>query len=472
MADPFGFIKYQREESPRPRDKDLSRGFRETGFPLRPHRLEHQAERCIDCGIPFCEIQGCPARNRIPDWIAMAGHDKWKEALELLHSTNNFPEFTGRLCPASCETACILSIGHTPVTIRRIELEIAERGWKEGWVVPEPPLFHTGKKIAVVGSGPSGLAAAQQLVRAGHTVTVFDRDDRVGGILRYGIPDFVLEKWVLDRRIDQMIGEGAYFETSVNVGVDLSIGYLRRTFDVVIVLTGSRIPRDIQIPGRELSGIHYALEFLSRQNRRTAGDNLPDDTALHAGGKRVTVIGGGETGEYCVETIRLQGASEIVQLDIAPETEPGNERLAWPFASENRAVAPSPDDGCVRLRGLLTREFSGKDGAVNGLVLEPAAAGASVETSPVLREITGGGFALDTDMVILALGFAHVERGPLVSNLSLETDEKGNLLVDEKFMTSSAGVFAGGDCVLGGTSVIWAINQGRRVAEAVDRYLS
>jgi glutamate synthase (NADPH) small chain len=459
MADPFGFLAYPREAAAPLASRDSS-SFEETYGYLPSERLDRQARRCLDCGTPFCEVHGCPAGNRIPDWIYMVVGDKWRAALDLLHSTDNFPEFTGRLCAAPCEDACVLGISFEGVTIKQIELEIAERGWLEGWIVAEPPLFQTGRKIAVVGSGPAGLAAAQQLARSGHTVTVFDRDDRVGGILRYGIPDFALSKRVLDRRIDQLIEEGVTFETGVDVGVDLSIGYLKRTFDVVVILTGSRTPKDIIVPGRSLGGIHFAMNFLAQANRTAAGDFVAEDEIIDARGKRVAVIGGGETGAYCAGTSRRMGASEVIKIELRPSPDRNAPPGEWPFRKIARPVDDPLSDGAVIRWGAKVERFVGKDGAVSGLELKvrDSAKSSHIET-------------VDAELVILALGFEHVERGPLVTNLSLATDDRGNLRIDDRCMTSEEGVFAAGDCVLGVSSVVQAIAQGRRVAEAVNRFL-
>lgn len=461
MADPFGFLKYQREDAPRLPVGEAHGDYRETYQMLAPDHLDHQARRCMDCGIPFCELYGCPAGNRIPDWITMVCSGKWRAALDLLHSTDNFPEITGRLCPAQCEAACVLGISFTPMTVRQIELQIAEHGWSEGWINPEPASYHTLKRIAVVGSGPAGLAAAQQLTRSGHTVTVFDCDDRIGGVLRYGIPDFALEKRVLDRRLDQLIGEGVGFETGVDVGVDMSFHYLQRTFDAVIVLTGSRIPKDIIIPGRSLGGVHFAMDFLRQQNRRVAGDSIPDGQAVSAAGKRVVVIGGGETGAYCIATCRRQGASDVVRIELKPASGPGLSTPKWPHV-----VGPGPESdplagSCTSRFGAKVERFMGNDGKVTGVVIK----------TPDGRSRAMHVETIGAELVILALGFEHLEQGPLVQKLSLETDESGNLKVDDRFMTSAEGVFAVGDCVLGGSPVVQAIAQGRRVAEAVNRYL-
>ncbi len=462
MADPLGFLKHVREDPQLRPSEDCIRDFRETRLSFYPPVLERQAGRCMECGVPFCELDGCPVGNRIQDWVSLMCGEKWKAALDILHSTNNFPEITGRLCAAPCERACILSINFAPVTIREIEREIADRGWREGWIVPEPPRTPTDRRIALIGSGPAGLAAAQELARAGHAVTVFDRDDRVGGILRYGIPDFALDKRILDRRIDQLIGEGVVFETGVVAGVDLSIGYLKRSFDVVVILTGSRSPRDIAAHGRDLGGICFAMDYLVRQNRINAGDTLTDGGELDARGKRVVIVGGGETAAYCVGVCRRQGAVSVAVLDTAVQENRSSLDGKWGVSSESASSQLSADplaDDCMRLNGVAIERFLGHRGKVRAVaILTPEKPSEKIEYS--------------ADLVIIALGFEHVEPGPLIRNLSIDSDERGNLKVDGRFMTSAEGVFAAGDCVLGGSSVVHSIAQGRRVAGKVDRYLS
>ncbi|MDP2982411.1 MAG: glutamate synthase subunit beta [Candidatus Latescibacter sp.] len=482
MPDPFSFIVYPRENPPRRPVEERIRDWHEVEQMLPPGRLEHQALRCMDCGVPFCEMYGCPLRNRIPDWISMVCGNNWRMALELLHSTDNFPEITGRVCPAPCEPSCTLSINGSPVTIKHIELQIAERGWREGWIEPLPALNKTGEKIAIIGSGPAGLTAAQQMARYGHSVTVFDRDRRIGGILRYGIPEFMLEKWVLDRRIDQMRREGVIFETGVDVGVDLSIGYLKRTFDSVVIITGSRIPYDLQVPGRKLDGIYFAYDFLACQNRRLSGDTIPPAKNITAEGREVVIIGGGDTGAYCIGVSRRQGALGITQAEIE-SAPPENGGIAgiqhaeplqhtWPLFSGIPETTGSHDEGCNRLWGVKVKKFLGKKGRVSSVILTHV----GVQHAEPLRngnnhEIPGAEFEIPADMVILAMGFVHMEQGPLIQNLSLVTDEKMNLKINDNYMTSSEGIFAAGDCVLGGSSVVQAMHQGREVAEAVNGYL-
>jgi NAD(P)H-dependent glutamate synthase small subunit len=473
MAKATGFLEYNRENPQKLPPEERIKNFKEFEILLPEDKLIKQAARCMDCGIPYCHSYGCPVNNRIPDWNDMVYKGHWKKALDLLHSTINFPEFTGRVCPAPCEKACTLSINIEPVTIKHIELEIVEKGWKEGWIKPQMPVYKTGKKVAVIGSGPAGLTAAQQLIRAGHNVVVFEKSDRIGGLLRYGIPDFKLEKWVIDRRIEQMKAEGVVFETEVNVGIDISANYLKRTFDAIIIAAGSTVPRDLNIPGRDLNGIHFAMEYLTLQNKINAGDNIPEEKRITAKDKNVVVIGGGDTGSDCVGTARRQGAKSITQVEILPQ--PPKERTpynAWPTWPRILYTSTSHEEGCERLWSLSAKEFIGKEGKVNKIKFsklkwtEPDKFGRSS-----FEEIPGETLELDADLVLLAMGFLHVEHGKLVKDLNLKTDERGNLIVGSNLMTSEDKFFAAGDSVSGASLVVRAFNQGRRVAQAVNDYL-
>jgi len=473
MAKPTGFLEYKRKEPPKRRVAERVGDYREVELRLPPDELEAQAARCMDCGIPFCHTLGCPLESVIPEWNDMAYRGKWRKALELLQATNNFPEVTGRICPAICEAACTLSLNEEAVTVRHIELQIAERGWQEGWIRSERPPYRTGRKVAVVGSGPAALAAAQQLTRRGHEVVVFEKADRLGGILRYGIPDFKLEKWIVDRRLDQMREEGVVFEPNVAVGADISLQYLQRAFDAVLIAIGAGTPRDLDVPGRGLGGVHLAMDFLTQQNRRNAGETIPLGEEISATQKRVVVIGGGDTGADCVGTSRRQGAADICQVELLPK--PPEERgpeSPWPTWPQILRTSSSHEEGCRRMWSVLTKEFLGEDGRVRAIrcaELEWSAPDATGRRSP--REVPGSEFELKADLVLLAMGFLHAEHGQLVEELGPAADARGNLAVDESFMTRVPGVFAAGDCTSGTSLVVRAITLGRRAAQAVDRYL-
>jgi NAD(P)H-dependent glutamate synthase small subunit len=409
----------------------------------------------------------------VPEFNDLVYRGRWEQALELVHATNNFPEITGRVCPALCEAACTLSINAEAVTIREIELGLVERGWREGWIRPQPAARRTGKRVAVIGSGPAGLAAAQQLARRGHDVVVFEKADCVGGILRHGIPDFKLEKWVLDRRLEQLRAEGVAFETGVEAGVDISARYLRRSFDAICLTAGARLARDLTIPGRGFEGIHFAMDYLVQQNRRNAGDRIPRVEEILATDKRVVVLGGGDTGSDCVGTARRKGARSLTQIELLPE--PPKDRPPddpWPTWPAILRTSSSHEEGCERLWSVLTKEFLGLGTRVRGLRCvriawsEPDAA-----RRRSFHEAPDSEFRLEADLVILALGFVHAEAGPLVRDLGIDLDPRGNLRVDEEFRTSASGVFAAGDAVAGASLAVRAIAQGRRMAEAVNRFL-
>jgi glutamate synthase (NADPH/NADH) small chain len=470
---PTGFLEYPQEKPPYRQVEERVRDYREVETFLPQDRLEIQAARCMDCGIPYCHAFGCPVKNRIPEWNDMVHRKQWRKALALLHSTCNLPEITGRVCPAPCEPACTLSINLPPVTIRHIELQIVEMGWTKGWIRPEPAMRKTGRRIAVVGSGPAGLAAAQQLARKGHNVVVFEKAGRIGGLLRYGIPDFKLEKWVIDRRLDQMRAEGVVFKTGVNVGTDVTVRYLRSAFDAIVITVGATVPRDLPVPGRERAGIHFAMDFLTQQNMANGGEDVPENGRISAAGKRVVVIGGGDTGSDCVGTSRRQGAREIHQLEILPkppeDRHPYNPWPTWPIIMR---ASSSHEEGCKRQWSVSTKEFLGKPGDVEKLACvrvewsEPDENGRST-----FREVPGSEFTLGAELVLLAMGFVHVEHGPLVRDLDLALDARGNLSVDTEQMTSSPGVFTAGDSMVGASLVVRAIDQGRTAADGVHRYL-
>jgi len=474
MGKPTGFMIYQRQDPAKRPVAERIRDFQETEQRLPIRQLEIQAARCMDCGVPFCHAYGCPVVNRIPDWNDMVYRKQWRRALDLLHATNNLPEVTGRVCPAPCEAACTLAINQPAVSIKQIELQIVERGWERGWIEPRPPAHRTGKKVAVVGSGPAGLAAAQQLARAGHDVVLFERADRLGGILRYGIPDFKLEKWVIDRRLEQMRAEGVVFEPSVDVGADISARYLRRTFDAVLITAGARTPRDLDVPGRDLDGIHFAMRYLTQQNRRNAGEVIRRDEIITARGRNVVVIGGGDTGSDCIGTARRQQAAEVVQVELLPKPPADRaEDNPWPTWPRTLRKSSSHEEGCARLWSVATRKFIGNErGRVTRLQCVKLEWGEPDETGRrSFTEIPGSEFHLDADLVLLAMGFTRVEHGPLIEDCGLEFTGRGALRVGADYMTTAEGVFAAGDSVLGASLVVRAIALGREAAAAVDRYL-
>ncbi|NOY82976.1 MAG: glutamate synthase subunit beta [Kiritimatiellaeota bacterium] len=474
MGKPTGFLEYERVDPPKRPKTERVRDFAEVELPLDPEQLQIQAARCMDCGIPFCHMSGCPLRNVIPDFNDMVYRGQWRRALELLHSTNNFPEITGRICPAPCEAACTLSINQPAVTIRQIERQIVERGWETGWIVPEPPAHPSGRRVAVVGSGPAGLAAAQQLTRAGHETTLFEADDRVGGTLRYGIPDFKLDKRVLDRRIAQMSAEGLRIETGVRIGEDISTHYLRRSFDAVLLAGGARTPRDLRIPGRDLKGIHFAMDFLTQQNRRNAGDALPPGTEIRADGKRVLVIGGGDTGSDCVGTALRQGAVDVVQIEIMPQ--PPVERspdTPWPLWPHQLRTSSSHEEGGKRLWSVLSKEFVGENNRVAGVRAAKVEWTKAPTTGQMsFREVPGTDFLIETDLILLAMGFTKEGSAEILRGYGVEVDCAGRVVLDAAGMTTLPGVFVAGDLAAGASLVVRAIADGRRVAELIDRFLA
>jgi NAD(P)H-dependent glutamate synthase small subunit len=468
MAKPTGFLEYSRQDPSKRSVEERIRDYKEIEKPLTREELETQAARCMDCGIPSCHNYGCPVKNLIPDWNDMVYRQQWQKALRLLESTNNLPEVTGRICPAPCEASCTLSINQKPVTIRHIELQIVERGWAEGWIKPQVPPKKTGKKVAVVGSGPAGLSAAQQLARAGHDVVLYEKSDRIGGLLRYGIPDFKLDKAILDRRMAQMQAEGVTFENKVNVGVDVKAADLQKQFAAVVIAAGAGEARDLKIPGREMKGIHFALELLGQQNKLVAGDKLPEAELINAKGKHVVVIGGGDTGADCIGTSRRHGAASITQIELL--CAPPSERTAnnpWPTWPVIMRTSSSHDEGCERMWSIGTKQFIGENGRVKSL----KAVKLDWSTGNACKEIEGSEFELKADLVFLAMGFVHVEHGPLVKDLNMKLDPRGNIVVDSGFMTSTPGVFAAGDAEMGASLVVRAIYRGRKAAEGVNAYL-
>jgi glutamate synthase (NADPH/NADH) small chain len=431
-----------------------------------------QGARCMDCAVPFCHT-GCPLGNVIPEFNHQVYKGDWKRALQILLTTNNFPEFTGRICPAPCEASCVLSINSDPVTIEYIEKEIAERGFEEGWIKPEPPELRTDKRVAVVGSGPAGLAAAQQLNRAGHWVTVFERESYIGGLLMLGIPDFKLDQKVLKRRLDLMAEEGVTFWPGVNVGVNYSVEELRASFDAVCLTGGSTQARDLDVPGRELDGIHLAMEYLPQQNKLLAGEAISPARHITAEGKRVVILGGGDTGADCLGTAHRQGAEIIHQLELLPEPpqqrRPNNPWPQWPNILRSSSAH---EEGGIRDYNVLTKAFSGRNGQVEKLhAVRVDWSQTSSNGRPAMREIPGSEFTIDTDLVLLAMGFLHPEHNGILTQLGVELDARGNVKVDQNKMTSIPGIFAGGDMVRGQSLVVWAIAEGRDVARGVDYYL-
>jgi glutamate synthase (NADPH/NADH) small chain len=464
MGKTSGFLEYDRELPARRPVAERVNDWFEIYNPFPEEKIKLQGARCMDCGVPFCHT-GCPVSNIIPDWNDLVWHGRWKEAIRVLHSTNNFPEFTGRICPAPCEAACVLGINEPPVTIKNIEKTIVDRAWEEGWIVPELPPQRTGKRVAVVGSGPAGLAAAQQLIRAGHSVTVFEKADRIGGLLRYGIPNFKMEKHLIDRRIDQMRREGVEFEVNAHVGVNVPTRELRRDFDAILITTGAEQPRDLKVPGRELKGIHYAMEFLPQSNKVCEGDAVPDQ--ILATGKRVVIIGGGDTGADCLGTSHRHKAAHISQFELLPK--PPDERAPqtpWPLWPMQLRVESSHEEGGVRDWSVSTVRFTGDaDGNVKKLH------GVRVGAPPTFEAIPGSEFEMDVDLVLLAMGFTGPVQGGLLKDLGVTLDARGNVATDQRCMSSEPGVFAAGDARRGQSLVVWAIAEGRKAARGVDEFL-
>jgi glutamate synthase (NADPH/NADH) small chain len=459
-----GFKEFTRELPLRRSVEERVHDYFEVYQPFPQEKVRVQAARCMDCGIPFCHT-GCPVTNIIPDWNDLVYRDHWKEALRVLHSTNNFPEFTGRICPAPCEAACVLGINEPPVTIKMIEKTIVDRGWEEGWIKPELPESRTGKRIAVVGSGPSGLAAAQQLNRAGHMVTVFEKADRIGGLLRYGIPDFKLEKRVLNRRLDQMIEEGIIFQTRAHVGGNVPAQDLRKEFDAVLLSGGAEHPRDLNVPGRELKGIYFAMQFLPQQNKVIAGDDVPDQ--ILATGKRVVIIGGGDTGADCLGTSHRQKAKSVHQFEIMPMP-PGDRHPStpWPLWPLQLRTESAHEEGGKRDWALNTVKFTGDE---KGNVQQLHAI--RVGPPPKFESIPGTEFVMDVDLVLLALGFMGPVKQGMIEQFGVNLDSRSNIATGANYMTSVPGVFAAGDMRRGQSLVVWAISEGRKAAIAVDKYL-
>jgi glutamate synthase (NADPH/NADH) small chain len=474
MADPKAFLSLPRIDQPTRPPAVRKQDWEELYTELPEATLKGQAARCMDCGVPFCQADtGCPVQNLIPDWNELVREDQWRDALTALHSTNNFPEFTGKLCPAPCEQACVLGIIDEPVTIKSIEMAIIDRGFAEGWVRPQPPARETGKRVAVVGSGPAGLAAAQNLRRKGHGVTVYEKADRLGGLLRYGIPDFKMAKDAIDRRLEQLRAEGIAFRTGVEVGVDLSFEKLRRENDAVCISIGAEAPRPMDVPGVELDGVHYAMDYLIQQNRRVAGDGLLPEEEVTATGKRVVIIGGGDTASDCLGTAHRQGAEAVHQFILYPE--PGAERdptTPWPYWPLKLMSSHAHEEGGEREWSVIVTGFSGVDGRVTTLhavrVQVDRVPGQRARISP----LPGTEFTFDVDLVLLAIGFAGPTRAGLLESAGLALDSRGNLAAGPGFRTNREGVWSVGDAQRGASLIVWAIREGRDAADDIDRWLT
>jgi glutamate synthase (NADPH/NADH) small chain len=472
MGKPTGFLEFERQDRTYEPVDSRRQTWREFVVPLGDDDVRQQSARCMDCGIPFCH-NGCPVNNLIPDWNNLVYADQWRQALESLHSTNNFPEFTGRVCPAPCEASCTLNIDDAPVTIKTIECAIVDRGWQEGWILPQPPAQRTGKRVAVVGSGPAGMACAQQLARAGHAVTLFEKADRIGGLLRYGIPDFKMEKALIDRRVAQMTEEGVEFRTGVEVGVTISMKSLLEGYDAVALTGGSEQTRNLEVQGRELDGIHFAVDFLAQQNKRVAGDGesraAPEGT-ISAAGRHVVVIGGGDTGSDCIGTSNRQGAASITQLEILPRPpEKENKALVWPDWPNKLRTSSSHEEGCRREWAVLTKAAHGENGRVAALDCVRVEWTTGDNGRPVMKEVDGSAFTLPADLVLLAMGFVHPRHPGMLAEIGVALDARGNVAASTgDYATSVPRVYAAGDMRRGQSLVVWAIREGRQCARAID----
>jgi glutamate synthase (NADPH/NADH) small chain len=467
MGKVTGFLEIEREQPTRRKVEERLQDWLDVYQPFAEAKQREQGARCMDCGVPFCHT-GCPLNNLIPDWNDLVYNGRWASAIRRLHATNNFPEFTGRICPAPCEAACVLAITEPAVSIKQIERGIVDHAWDEGWIQPEPPEQETGRSVAVVGSGPSGLAAAQQLRRAGHAVTVYEKNDRIGGLMRYGIPNFKLEKHLLDRRIAQMRAEGVTFVPNAHVGVNVDVQTLRDEYDVILLAGGSERPRDLAIPGRELKGIHFAMEFLPQQNRRCEGDVLDASLDILATGKRVIILGGGDTGADCLGTSLRQHAKSVHQFEIMPK--PPEQRAAstpWPMWPLQLRTESSHEEGGIRDWGINSVKFTGNaEGRITHLHA------VRVGPPPSFTAVAGSEFTIEVDLVLLALGFLGPVRSGMIEQLGLKLDGRGNVATDESYATSVEGVFAAGDMRRGQSLVVWAISEGRKAAASIDRYLA
>jgi len=468
-----GFMEIERRDRPYAPVPERVKFYKEFVRPLSDEEMGKQGARCMDCGIPFCQT-GCPVNNIIPDWNDLVYRNKWRDASEVLHSTNNFPEFTGRVCPAPCEAACVLNINNDPVTIKSIEQAIVDKAWSEGWIGPLVPQRKTGKKVAVVGSGPAGMACAQQLARAGHDVTLFEKNDRIGGLLRYGIPDFKMEKHLVDRRIEQMAAEGVTFRTGVHVGANLAASTLMEEFDAVALTGGSEKPRDLPVPGRELAGIHFAMDFLPQQNKVNAGDKVANQ--LVATGKHVVVIGGGDTGSDCIGTSIRQGAASVTNFELMPQPpDHENKPLTWPYWPLKLRTSSSHEEGAERDFAVATKRFEGKNGNVESLTACHVEWVKDEKGGMAMKEVPGTEFTIPAQLVLLAMGYLHPVHEGMIEQLGVAKDPRGNVRAATDgagcYATSVPKVFAAGDMRRGQSLVVWAIREGRQCAREVDLFL-
>ena len=465
MGKTTGFMEYRKKERKYLDIDSRTNNYNEFVIPLSENETKDQAARCMDCGVPYCH-SGCPVNNQIPDWNDLVYTGKWKEALDNLHSTNNFPEFTGRICPAPCEASCTLNLYEEPVSIKTIECSIIDRGYENGWIVPIIPDVRTKKTVAIVGSGPAGLACAQQLARAGYDVTVYEKNQKAGGLLRYGIPDFKMEKHLIDLRVEQMTKEGVVFKTDINVGVDIDINEIKEKYDALVLTGGSESPRDLPVPGRELDGVHFAMDFLPQQNRRVSQEHLNVSKEILAKDKDVIVIGGGDTGSDCIGTSIRQGAKSVTQLEIMPiPPDQENKELTWPNWPLKFRTSSSQEEGAVRDFSVMTESITGENGVVKSLNC--------IKVNDKMKPISNSKFQLKTDLVLLAMGFVHPIHEGMIKNLEIKTDQRGNVEANtEDYKTNIEKVFSAGDMRRGQSLVVWAIREGRQCASSVDLYLS
>ncbi len=472
MGKPTGFLEFPRQDRTYAPTADRVTHYDEFVIPLTIETITQQGARCMDCGIPFCH-NGCPVNNIIPDWNDLVYRGEWKQAMGVLHSTNNFPEFTGRICPAPCEAACTLNIDDNPITIKTIECAIVDHAWKEGWIVPQVPPHKSGKRVAVIGSGPAGLACSQQLARAGHAVTLFEKNDRIGGLMRYGIPDFKLSKHLIDRRIGQMRAEGVEFRPKVHIGVDIPASQLTDEYDAIVLTGGSEKSRDLPIPGRDLEGVHYAMDFLRQSNKRVAADEIPANEEIIATDQHVIVIGGGDTGSDCVGTSNRQGARSVTQLELMPQPpEKENKSTTWPNWPQKMRTSSSQEEGCKRMWSIATKKFAGKNGTLKAIHCIKVEWTQDEAGKWNMQEIAGSEFELPADKVFLAMGFLHPVHEGMLKELGVELNSRGNVQANDKnYSTSVEKVFVAGDMRRGQSLVVWAIREGRQCACAVDEFL-